>query len=400
MPSPDQLRILTVIFFCLLIVLGFKRPIYAVTAYMVLVYCKLSSYYPLFAQIRAELLFAVFILLRVIATGNFFKNLTFTNNPINKYLLYLVLSVTVSFIIAWDHQYSWDMAVYHFIKTLLLYILIMGAVQEKKDLKIFAWSYMCMFCYLAYEPIFGFLTGTGGSQQMYGTNYIAEIGLLSGHVALANNMNQMVPIAGFMILGAESKVERAIALTCFAVFVIALVGSGSRGGVIGLAVTASMVIFFSKHRTKTIMFMLPLLGIVLVALGSTIMHTASRIDNSATGGRLQGLSHGIGMLRKGNVAGVGPGCYLIARQRYFSYRMEAHNLYGQIIGDLGLPGMVVTFLLMREIFRVLLRVRRTALDAGDQGRFYYYLMTGVLVSLIVRLVISKKKVTADGLSHK
>jgi hypothetical protein len=33
--------------------------------------------------------------------------------------------------------------------------------------------------------------------------------------------------------------------------------------------------------------------------------------------------------------------------------MESHNIYGQIIGDLGLPGMVVTFLFIREIFNSL-----------------------------------------------
>lgn len=388
MPSPDQLRILTVVFFVLLLLLGLKRPVYAVVAYMILVYCKVSNYYPFFAQIRAEMLFAVLILLRVAASGNLLKNLSFSVSAINKYIFFLILCVALSFAVAWDHQYSWDMAIYHFIKTLMLYVLIIGALETKKDLKIFVWSFMLMFCYLAYEPTYGFLTGAGGSQQMYGINYTSETGILAGHVALANNMNQMLPLAWFIFWGSESKWERAGAVTCFAVFLLALVGSGSRGGIVGMMVWGTLIVWFAKERAKALAVMLPAIVVVFFLIGSSVVHTASRIDTSSTGGRLTGLTHGIGMLRKGNVIGVGPGCYLFARQKYFSYRMEAHNLYGQIMGDLGIPGMLVTFLLMREIFRTLLDIKRKTVNASDQGKFVFYLMTGILVSLITRLVIS------------
>ncbi len=387
MPSPDQLRILSIIFFVLLLLIGLKRPIYAVVAYMVLVYCKVSSYYPFFVQIKAELLFAVLILLRVAAIGNLFKNINFTSE-INKYLFYLILCVTLSFTVAWDHQYSWDIAVYHFIKTLFLYVLILGAIETKKDLKIFVWSFILMFLYLAYEPMYGFLTGTSGDKQMYGTIYIAETGILSGHVALANNMNQMLPIAWFLFWGSESKWERIGAAFCFVVFLLALVGSGSRGGIVGMVVWGGGIVWFAKERAKALATMLPLLVVAFFLIGSSVVQTASRIDSSSTGGRLTGLTHGIGMLRKGNVIGVGPGCYLFARQKYFSYRMESHNIYGQIIGDLGIPGIIVTFLLIRAVFRALLEVKRRAMKAGDQGKFIFYLMMGIQVSLITRLVIS------------
>ncbi|MCP3928438.1 MAG: hypothetical protein GY705_04985 [Bacteroidetes bacterium] len=384
LPSPDQLRILSVIFFVLLIMLGFRRPTYAVSAYMVLIYCKMSNYYPFFAQIRAELLFGVIILLLVIVTGNLSLNMA--NCKINKYLCYLVFCVILSFLVAWDHLYSWDIAVYHFIKTLLLYVLILGAIKNKKDLKIFVWSFLFLFLYLSYEPIFGFLTGTGGTQQMYGTNYIGETGILAGHVALANNMNQMLPIAWFLILGSKKKWERIAAIVCFGVFLLALIGSGSRGGIVGMIVWCSLIIWYAKNRVKMIVFFLPLLLFLMIS--SSAVSTASRINLNSTQRRLTGLSHGIGILKKGNLIGVGPGCYLIARQKYFGYRMESHNIYGQIMGDLGIPGVIVTFLFMREIFRTLFEVKKKSVQAGGQGKFLLYLMIGIQVSLITRLVVS------------
>jgi O-antigen ligase len=68
--------------------------------------------------------------------------------------------------------------------------------------------------------------------------------------------------------------------------------------------------------------------------------------------------------------------------------MESHNIYGQIIGDLGLPGMVVTFLRIREIFNCINRIKQRAKQLGEQQQFFYYLIIGIQVSLITRLVLS------------
>jgi hypothetical protein len=389
MPTPDQIRILTVVAFVLLMLLGIKRPVYAVAAYMVLVYCKLSSYYPFFAQIKAESVFAVVILLRLVAAGTLLNGLSLKLNPINKYVLWLVFCVVLSFAVAWDHQYSWDHAVYHFIKTLLLYAMIVGAVVTLEDLKTFLWAFILMFAYLAYEPTFNYLSGSGGSQYMYGTNYIADIGLLSGHVALANNVNQMIPIVVFLFMGVQVKWQKIVLAICFLVFFIALVGSGSRGGIVGMLIWASCIVWFSEKRAKMAMVACVLMSVLLVGYGSSIMHTAGRIDSSSARGRFIGLTHGIGMLTKGNIIGVGPGNYLIARQQYFGWRMESHNIYGQVMGDLGLPGMIVTFLLVREIFRGINRVKNRLKNQREEPQlFLYYLMAGVQVSLITRLGIS------------
>ncbi len=388
MPSPDQLRILIVISFVLLFLFGLKRPVYAVSAYMILVYCKVSYYYPFFTLIRAESLFALLVLLRVVSSGNFLKNVSISVSAINKYVFILVCCIMLSFVVAWDHQYSWDMAIYHFLKTLVLYVLILGAIETKNDLKIFVWSFMLMYLYLAYEPMYSFLTGTGGSQQMYGTNFIGDSGLLAGHVALANNMNQMLPLAWFLYWGSGNRLARVGSAVCFLVFLLALVGSGSRGGLVGMAVWGVLIVWFAKGRVKIAMIMLPILFVAFFAIGSYVMHTASRINKSSIGARMTGLTHGIGMLRKGNLIGVGPGCYRFARRKYFSYRMESHNIYGQIIGDLGLPGMLATFLLMRQVFRTIISVKRRAEELGEQGKFILYLMTGVQVSIITRLVVS------------
>ena len=56
MPHPDAIRILAVIAFIVLILCGIKRPIFGAIGYMILVYAKLSFYYPVLASLKSELL--------------------------------------------------------------------------------------------------------------------------------------------------------------------------------------------------------------------------------------------------------------------------------------------------------------------------------------------------------
>lgn len=387
MPTPDSLRILSIIVSIILFAIGIKRPVFGVVAYMVLVYCKLSEYYPFFAAIKAELVFGLLMLIRVFFAGNFGSKLSFTYNLVNKYLFFFVIAVFLSFLVAWEQQYSWDNAVYHFIKVLILFVMVVLAIRNIKDLKIFVWSFVFMFTYLSYEPVYHFLLETGGSQHKYGTNYISEIGILSGHVALANNMNQMIPIAYLLIFTCRYKMLKLLACIPVLMFFVALMGSGSRGGVIGLMVLGMAIVYFSKKRVKMgIVF--GMLIVILFVTSESIKSTSTRIDDDSIVARLLGLTHGIEMLKRGNILGVGPGCFLFARGKYFHYTMESHNIYGQVIGDLGIPGTIAWFYLIRQIFRNLIAVKKRLKSLSMENDFLYKLALGIQISLIVRLAIS------------
>lgn len=387
MLTPDSLRILTVIVPIVLLAMGIGRPVYAVIAYMILVYCKVASYYPAFAAMKGELVLALIILCWMFISSNFTAKLSLNYNRVNLYLACFVMCVFLSYAVAWDHQYSWDNAVYLFIKVLFLYAMLLPALSCEQDLKIFVWGFVLMFAYLAYEPFYGFITGTGGSQHMYGTNYISEAGILAGHVALANNMNQMIPIAFFLAMSVRKKRSKILAIIPLLIFIVVLVGSGSRGGVVGFFVFCSLVVFFSENRRRNAV-VVGMAVVLLFAVSSTITSTASRINRDQTEGRLSGITHGIGILSKGNILGVGPGCFLFARGKYFHFTMEAHNIYGQMIGDLGIPGTVAWFFLVRQIFLNIIASKQKLKSLSRENDFLYKLAMGLQISLIVRLFIS------------
>lgn len=386
MLSPNNLRLVVLLAFFFLMILGFKRKIWAVVAYMILVYCKLSNYYPSLSSFQAELVFGLLILLWLILRSRAVIKLSIEYDLVNRYLFFFVMCIFLSFTVAWNHQSSWDNKIYHFIKVLLLYIMTLLAIEDERDIKLFVWSFLVMFTYLAYEPMYGFITKTGGELHLYGDIYVSEHGILGGHVALANNMNQMLPIAFFLIPACKNKASKIMLIGIICILGIALVGSKSRGGVVGFAFFAVIVVYFSKNRLRNTV----IAGVIVVAMlmFTSMQATADRIGSDSIYGRLTGLTHGIEMLRRGNLLGVGPGCFLFARGEYFGYTMESHNIYGQMIGDLGIPGTVAWFFFIRQVFCNLSEAKRKLRKLSMDNEFLYRLALGIQASLMVRLFIS------------
>ena len=198
MPSPDSIRILSIIIPLTLLLLGiFRKPMFATIGYMCLVYFKTSAHYPFIAQINGELIFAILALIPIIFHNHPFYKLSLGWNKINRYMYFFTACIFISFSIALDYQTSWDHAVYHYLKVLILYFMTVLSVNTKKDVTNFLFYIVIMYLYMAYEPFYGFISTTGGNSHIYGDIYVSSLGILSGHVALANNMNQMIPIALF-----------------------------------------------------------------------------------------------------------------------------------------------------------------------------------------------------------
>ena len=386
MPSPDSLRIIALIAFPLFFILGIFKPLYMPLSFLTLFLSKLNHYYPLLYDIRAETIVGIFGLIRVMAIKGFFDKVSFKYDSISKYFMLFLACIVISFIFAIDREYSWDFFLFDFIKVIIIYCLILGAINDSAELKIFFWVFVFLFVYLAYEPFYNFITGTGAIKEAYGEVYISDVGIISGHVAAANNMNQMIPIALFLFLSIEQKSMKIFGLIPFIVFISVLVATGSRGGFIGFLFFCVITFLLSDKKINS-GIIIGVTAIIVLFFTTTFLYTGSRISSDSIMGRLNGLFHGVEMVLKGNPFGVGPGCYMIARRQYFGYTMMSHNLYGELIGDLGILGTIAWALLIRQVLVNLISAKRKLESLSLQKDFLYYITLGMLISLIVRLVI-------------
>ena len=67
--------------------------------------------------------------------------------------------------------------------------------------------------------------------------------------------------------------------------------------------------------------------------------------------------------------------------------MDSHNLYGQVIGELGIPGSIAWVFLIWQTIKNLQIVRKQQNENRVLDKNLYYLATGLLCSLLVRLFV-------------
>ena len=382
----DSIRIIAPIISFAFLALGFKRPVFPCLGFMYFYYWKIAHHFPMLINLKVELIYGLTVIVIILFTYHGLSQ-NIKNDSILKYLYWFLFAYIVSYMFAWDQTHSWDSSVYHFIKVLIIAFGILVTVRDQIDVKIAIWGVILMYVYLAYEPMYRFLIKTGADVQMYGNVYVSDLGILSGHVSLANNMNQMIPIAMFLIFTIKNKLLRILSSIPLLIFLLCLVGSKSRGGVVGFILFIVLVLLLARHllRSRLALGIFVTIGIMF---GGILIGTFSRIDTGSSEGRLIRVIHGIEMVRKGNIVGVGPGCFILASGKYFGHSMMSHNLYGQLIGELGIPGALTWFLFLKAILSRLNTIRRkSAKKFKEQDNFWYYLTLGLLLSMLIRLFV-------------
>ncbi len=392
MPDPASILVLRPVLSLLLIVLGVAWPLYGVLGYMMFVYLDVSLNFPIFSDWQAELALGLFVVVRCLLVPSAWRRLNPRQNPTILYFFGFTVCVAISYAAAWDWGWSWDRAFYIYIKSLFVAIPLLMVIQKKEHMVVTLWGMVAMYVLAAYQPFYNFLHGGPSSTQAYGDVFVANAGMLSGHVAMANNMNQMIPLAVCLVLYHRRFPLRVIAAACVGLFVVCLVITRSRGGTVGLLFILTLYFLLSKKKTRALIYLVVLS--VLVFAGAALylnifVQTLGRVDSFNTEGRLIRIVHGIEMVRAGNLLGVGPGCYILASGKMFGHTMDAHNIYGEVIGDLGIPGTIFWALLIWSIYRSLIGSKRSFAASTEEGdRRFAHILNGILISLSARLFVS------------
>jgi hypothetical protein len=378
----DSIRLVSLVLSVVFFIIGFFKPVFMPLSYLTCIFLKLPNYYPVLVDYRYEAIIAVVGTIRTLVGKGVISRLKM---QYNKHFLIFLFTVLISFLFAWDKKYSWEFTLYPFIGNILIYAMILCSIKNIKDLKLFIWLFLILYTFMSYEPVYYYITGREWVEY-FGSRVKAEVGLLEGHRALANNLNQVIPIAFFMIFTVKINVLKIFSGIPVIIFITTLILGKARIGVVGLLFFIFLLIYYSEQRIKYSIiggFAIILLMLFSVAFSST----TSRVDVATISDSQMGLIHGIEMVRKGNILGVGPGCYPLARGFYFSHTKGAHNLYGEVIGDLGIPGTIAWVFFIIHIYKNLKNSVIIQKSKTTENNFLLYLSTGLLVSLMVRLFI-------------
>ncbi len=180
-------------------------------------------------------------------------------------------------------------------------------------------------------------------------------------------MTISVPL-GLLFVGAVGKDRKLLYITAVGLMGIALLLSGSRGGLVSLlAEIFFLIILTTKTRNSKQMFLKVAMAVLLVATiitgailigGETSLTRLAETANSEdfSSSRLQIWSVTLSIIKSNLPFGIGIGAYSVAYPLYDTFngaaRVEqAHNDYLQVLADAGIVGLLIGGFFLFTLFR-------------------------------------------------
>ena len=312
---------------------------------------------------------------------------------IGAFFVWMVLSTPGALVLGT----SVDVVFGNFLKTALMYLVIVGAIRGPRDVERLAMVYLIAATLYAVVVISRFDLGSGDAWRL-GHLYYYDANDFATFVVTA------LPFGLYFLHAGRRIPARLFACLALGVLALAFVRTGSRGGFIALvAVAAFIVLRYTAIALRWRIGATALVALVVIGAASdqywkqmgTILSDAdyNRTDES---GRMHIWRRGIGYMLGNPVFGVGPGNFQaaegmlspLADRQNFNVGVRwnaAHNSYIQVGAELGIPGLFIFVVMIASTFGALRQLNRRLAD--DEAESNTRALTNALTASLVGFVV-------------
>lgn len=290
---------------------------------------------------------------------------------------------------------------FQFAKIVLLFLFVTLTLRSRLQIEVFVWAMVLSISSYAGMEGTKFIL-SGGSH-----NIVGVAGIIADRNDLAVAINMCVPLIVYMARTTRSKGLRIGLWILLALNITAIVGTGSRGGFIGLAILA--VAFWLTSKRKLILAVLALMCIPLMYQAApddwrdrqATIATAATDDNSFIG-RLWAWKIST-MIALDNPV-TGGGFRAVTQPRLWNFYAPAtpdfsmvstpeipthirpkaaHNIYFQVLGDHGFVGLFIFLAMLASALLSIIGGARIKVDTlGEDKLWYKKLSNAIVLSMI------------------
>ncbi len=342
-------------------------------------FLRLSARFPIYALIRPTLLLVLIISVSLYLQREKFKG--WTKDPIVSALLALMVYLVISLpLVEWPGSVVKN-NLSDFVKAIVFFYFTVLLVDSDRRLKIFLVVFIGCQVFRVLEPLFLHITeGYWGSKTHLGGGQFSQ--RLSGAPADVINPNELgfvivtaVPFLHYLLwpFGAKAKM---LYLMLMPPLLYALILTQSRGALLALLVVAFFV--FKESSRK---FGLIVLAVLVASAGWQVM-TAEQKDrylslvgmsetsNAASAdGRIRGMMKEFSLGFERPIVGHGLGTTPEAKAHILGIQQASHNLYAELLIELGLIGMFIFLSFLFQVYKGLVESHRRITE-HNPSRFY------------------------------
>jgi O-antigen ligase len=295
----------------------------------------------------------------------------------------------------------------NFIKGIVFFYFTIAFVRTEADLRKLVIAFVALQLLRILEPLYLNITqGYWGSKaSMANWESLERLSGAPSDIINPNGLAFLVctvlPFLYFM--AGQSFKTRLASLVLAALCVYALALTGSRSGIIGLAVV--MLGIMAKSRSPGGFVAAGILGLIVGGVGFLFLDpdlqdrylSVIGLGEKNTGTldeRLEGMTTQLGVLMHRPIFGHGLGTSAEANANfttsgpYAGWEMPAHNLYLEIGQELGVIGIIIFIFFIKAIFSGFAQSRRACTHHSVAGEFLPKLIDAMQVWLWMNLVFS------------
>lgn len=386
-----------------------KRPdrLMRAVALMLFTYVwRIQDAFPILGKLQLSLVAlvaAVLMFVSVRSPARTFRSIK--NQPTTKliFVLMLIMSIGVPFSLWVAH--SAEFVLKDFLPNVVFFALVATTVRSVRDVEWYAFMNLCGA--LVFATVVALFFRVGGDGRLSGLIYYD-----ANDFALVTICT--IPFAFYFLGKGQKRSRRIVALVALAMFLTAIVKSGSRGGFIGLIAVMLYILLFYRAIPSRTRLLITAAGLVLFVgfasdkywtLMGTILHPTTDYNYTADEGRVEVWKRGASYMLHNPVVGVGVSAYPMAeggsdlammlqtQGKGFKWSV-AHNSFLETGAELGFPGLAVFVAMLVVTARSLSRISR-------RGRWAPWVSTReislaqMLIAAIIGFAVSGIFVSAE-----
>jgi hypothetical protein len=259
-----------------------------------------------------------------------------------------------------------------YFKLLVYYVLLVTVVREERDLKLVLQALLVLMAVYMAHSLGEFLNG----RHEYRMGIVRMIGVdetLSNPNAFGASIVYLLPFVPAAWVSSASRWWRVFLVAYVALSLWCMALTGSRGAFVGLLLCAALHAGLLGRKwwvcAGGLLLAAPLLWLLLPGYlqtrFETIIHPEVGPTNAQVSaeGRIEGLLTGLELWQRYPLTGCGPGLWQVASGKEW----ESHNLYGQLLGEMGTLGAVTFAAILAACWVNLRRIRRAYLQHPEWG---------------------------------
>jgi O-antigen ligase len=321
----------------------------------------------------------------------FFADKFWISNRLNAVFLCLALTILAS---ALTSPFGGDInqTVEDWLKIAVFYVLVISSVHTKEDLKKLGIIFVGVMGLYMLHSFREFMNGRG-VYRMDTWRMIGVDSTISDPNAFSATILYALSITYPLWNLAQNKWHKLALFGYVGLSVLCILLTGSRTAFVALCVMSLIVIMYSRHR-----FIVPLIFIVMapliwITLRADLQNRFLTIIDPSYGpkgaessaeGRAEGFFAGLKLWQTHPLLGVGPGQF----GKAVGHGFQAHNLYGQTLGELGTLGTLCLAGIILGIAGNCLNARKLfRMNPSKDNLFLYQFNVAVGVMLVLLLIL-------------